>query len=379
MLLTPRPSNGPQLPDGITPPASPPRADSPTRATSAVREERTARKQGEARKEREVRKELLHLSREDSVLLRGWERLGDGEFSVSARWPASVFRPVPGGQGVTHESTIVAQTIRQAGLLLAHAEFGAPLDHAVVLRTFDFALEAEGAAALGAQGGAVAGPQGGAVAGPQGGAAIDLALRVSCVRTASRGKRLTGVRLEMDIRSRDGETVGWGATDFEWIVPAVYRRLRGDHAAPVHEQPPLPTPLPPHQVGRTSETEVVLAPTAEPLTWELRSDFSHTVLYDHAVDHAPGLALIEAAHQAAFRTAQLADGIGTFLPRAVRTSFARYVEFDAPCWITAEVLADEETVGPDKACVRIRVTGRQGDKVAFTSELEGTGGEGGKD
>ncbi|MFD0381589.1 AfsA-related hotdog domain-containing protein [Streptomyces stramineus] len=39
-------------------------------------------------------------------------------------------------------------------------------------------------------------------------------------------------------------------------------------------------------------------PTSDPRQWLLRHPFANTVLYDHPVDHVPGLVLIEAAHQA---------------------------------------------------------------------------------
>ncbi|MCB5908963.1 ScbA/BarX family gamma-butyrolactone biosynthesis protein [Streptomyces pinistramenti] len=299
---------------------------------------------------REVRKEFLHLRFDDSVLLTGWQRLDDMEFTISARWPGFVRAAT--GDGVRHDPQVVARTIRQSGLLLAHGEFGAPLDHAVLLRAFDFTVEADYQ--------------------PPQDEPIDLVLRVSCAEMGRRGKRLTGLRLHMDIHSLDGVRIGTGTTDFEWIAPRVYRRLRDTHAAAVSEQPPLPEPVPPVRVGRTREDEVAIAPTADPRRWQLRCDFSNTILYDHPVDHVPGLVMIEAAHQAA-QLIEAGGAPGTFRPTSATTSFGHYVEFDAPCWIEATVDGGPAGTDGSEGGVRVSVTGYQGDNLVFTTELTGAG------
>jgi hypothetical protein len=105
---------------------------------------------------------------------------------------------------------------------------------------------------------------------------------------------------------------------------------------------------------------VVLAPTAVPHRWQLRNDVSNVLLFDHPVDHVPGLVLWEAAQQAAH--ALLAPR--TSLPVSVATSYLRYVEFDQPCLIEAHVLSPE---GPGRFAVR--VTGTQADAPAFTADI----------
>ncbi len=314
MLLIPSHSGRPELPHSSRQP------DTPERATSAVR------------------KEFLHLSFDDSVFLTGCERRGELEFALTARWPGFTGA---GDGGVRHESLIVAQTIRQAGLLIAHAEFGAPLNHAVLLRTFDFSLEPSFQ--------------------PPEGEPVDLVLHVSGTDQRRRGNRLTGLRLEMKLTTPEGVRIGDGATDFEWIAPAVYRRLRGTHVDAVRDQPHLPEPVAPGEVGRRDPAEVALSPTERARRWQLRCDFSNRLLYDHPVDHTPGLVLIEAAHQAARLTAP-----ASFVPRDVRTSFDQYVEFDAPCWIEAEIF--DGTADGDG--FRVVVHGYQDDQQVFHSTLK---------
>lgn len=95
---------------------------------------------------------------------------------------------------------------------------------------------------------------------------------------------------------------------------------------------PAGPPVDPHRVDRTSPDDVVLSPVAggRPGRWMLRVDPAHPVLFDHAVDHAPGMLLLEAARQAAH-----AVGGGSSTVFGMRTHFARYVELDAPAVVVA--------------------------------------------
>lgn len=287
-----------------------------------------------------VAKELVHLSHDDAVLCTGRQRLGAHRFAVTAAWPAGTSVPRP-GHGTHHDTVVVAQTIRQAALLLAHAEYDAPLAHATLLRTFDFAIDPAWPGS------------------PDRPTALDI--DVSAEETGHRGGRTTGVRLRMTVTSA-GRAVGTADTAFEWIPPAVYRRLRGEYARAVDVQPPLPAPVPvdPAVFGRTGTHRIAVGATDRPGRWVLRTDFADTVLYDHPVDHVPGLALIEAAQQ----VATLITAPHTFLPADTRTTFDRYVEFDQPCHLTART-----TRGP--GTLAVEVSGHQAGERVFRTTVTG--------
>ncbi|MYT27412.1 MULTISPECIES: ScbA/BarX family gamma-butyrolactone biosynthesis protein [unclassified Streptomyces] len=284
-----------------------------------------------------VLKSFVHLRRDDSVLVTDWQRSSAMNYQVTARWPARG-NEVP-GRDFRSGTMTVAQTVRQAGLLLAHTEFGVPLSHAVLLRNFDFDFDMD---FLGGEN-----------------KPADLIINVRCEITKSRGRSITGLQMTMSIHF-DGRQVGTAATSFEWIPPAVFRRLRGDHAEAVSDQPPLSAPVAPAQVDCTTDVEVVLTPTDDAGRWLLRSDFQNTALYDHPVDHVPGLVLIEAAQQAA----RLAASPRTFRAETVKTAFHRYVEFDSPCSIEAHPVSAET-----EGATAVSVTGRQNGELAFTAVL----------
>ncbi|GGX86358.1 ScbA/BarX family gamma-butyrolactone biosynthesis protein [Streptomyces hiroshimensis] len=323
-----------------------------------------------------VAKELVHLSFDDAVYLTGCEQQDATHYTVSALWPAHTTHRIP-DHGTHYETLVVAQTIRQAGLFLAHTSYAAPLDHATLLRTFSYTLNPD------------------AVVDTH--RATPLHINITATPTTTRNNRTTALHLRMTITaagSTSGSTgepgdtaetvLATGETAFEWIPPAVYRRLRGAYHRPPTTLPPVTPPLPPAQAGRTTADEVVLSPTAQPRTWQLRHPFDNTVLYDHAVDHVPGLVLIEAATQAAYTITEPVGSTGTSSgaaagtgscacdpsavddgayrpqPTTTHTTFHRYAEFDAPITITIDTRTASRTV------TRTTV-GYQNDEPVFTT------------
>jgi hypothetical protein len=113
---------------------------------------------------------------------------------------------------------------------------------------------------------------------------------------------------------------------------------------------PLPPALPPAVVGRVLPADVVLAPADRPDRWQLRVDTAHPVFFDHPLDHAPGMLLLEAARQAV-----RARSGGTRSPVSFHITFHQYAELDEPAWI-------EATDGPG---TDIQVVGKQGESAVF--------------
>jgi hypothetical protein len=253
-----------------------------------------------------VPKEFVHRASIAEVLLTDWQRTGEDRFTVSAQWPRghSFFTPVED----RHDPLIAAETIRQSGLLLAHAEFAVPLDHSFVMH--DLTLTVDPAHLL---------------VGP---APASLTIDVTCCDITRRRGRLASLRYRTVLR-RAGHVVATGDASCACTPPAVYRRLRGERR---HHTPPLPltAPTAPQTVGRTSPTDVVLTPLAEPGTWQLRVDTRHPVLFDHPLDHIPGMLLLEAARQATSACLGRPSP-----PLSLSTAFTNYAELDAPCRIQA--------------------------------------------
>ena len=274
-----------------------------------------------------------HVRRDAFLLVTGWERAGAHEFTLDVRWPAVHLDQL-------YDPRLLAQTIRQSGLTVVHAEYQVPLTHQTMLETLDFTVSPDFRAPRGRP----------------------FALEVRVTVSKPTGSRRTARSLRMDIHIlRDGVTAARADTEFGWISPAVYQRVRGARHAVDWGVWPLPAPVPAELVGRSRAADVVLAAGDAPHRWLLRNDIGNHLLFDHPVDHVPGLALLEAADQAA----RALEPRTPFVTTGVSTVYSRYVEFDQPCWIEARRLPS----GPDRRTVR--VTGTQGGERAFQVELSG--------
>jgi hypothetical protein len=285
-----------------------------------------------------VPKEFVHRAAVAEVMLTDWRRTGDMRFDVTAQWPRGhcFFSPIRG----YHDPLLAAETIRQAGLLLAHAEFGTPLDHHFLMWDLEYAVEEQHLLV--------------------GDTPAALDIDVACAGVKRRGGSITGLRYTTVIR-RDGHVAATGSASYTCASPAVYRRLRAGRG-PEAGRPPIPltAPASPQSVGRTSPMDVVLSPVGEANRWQLRADSRHHVMFDHPVDHIPGMVLLEAARQAT--AAVLGDG--DMYPAAIATHFTRYAELDAPCSIEASVLP-----GPGAGRTAVLVTGHQEGETVFSSTV----------
>lgn len=278
-----------------------------------------------------VPKEFVHRAGVAEVMLTDWVRKDDLHFSVAAQWPRghAFFTAMAG----CHDPLIAAETIRQVGSLLAHAEFDVPLDFQFVM--WDLKLEIN--------------PANLAV----GGAPASLDMDVTCRDVKRRNNALAGLHYDV-VMYRDGQVAATGSAGFTCMPPKVYRRLRGGRLADTVCALPLTAPTAPQLVGRVSPMDVVLSATPREDRWQLRVDTRHPILFEHPVDHVPGMTLVEAARQAAIATVGRAA-----LPLSFASEFTRYIELDEPCFIEARRISGDST--------RILVTAGQNDELAFSS------------
>ncbi len=283
-----------------------------------------------------VAKELVHFRDEESVLVTDWVRRGPAEFTLAVEWPGST-------SGSRPDPVLAAQTVRQCGLAISHAEFGVPLDHQSLLRNLNYSIDPTLSTA------------------GNGPLRLTVDLRCSTARNGCGDRPLGAETMDFTVRQGD-HTVIRAHSRSSWISPGVYRRLRGAYLSPAWGEWEVPPPVPAASVGCLAASEVVLAAAGRPGSWLLRNDVGNKVMFDHPVDHVPGLALLTAAGQAA----QAVVSPGILVPTAVTTSYSRYVEFDAPCRLDAVVLP---AGAPGHAAVE--VTGVQNAEVAFRIGVRG--------
>ncbi|MFD5132142.1 ScbA/BarX family gamma-butyrolactone biosynthesis protein [Streptomyces olindensis] len=288
-----------------------------------------------------VTKELAHRTADRDVFPLRWSRISDTRFRFTAHWPAA--HPFFGPVDDRHQDPmVVGETLRQASMVLAHAEFGAPADTHFVM--WDLTVFADPSALLLSD------------------AAEPVEVDVVCSEIRRRGRGLASMRTTMEFR-RAGRSVARGTGSTGCTSPLAYRRLRGRQLAAVGTPLPLLPGIEPELAGRSRAEDVVLAPDDGPGVWQLRVDTGHPVLFPRPNDHVPGMVLFEAARQAA----AAASGHRPFLPRTMTADFARYAELHSPCRLETELLDKD----PEE--VTVRVTGRQDGETVFTATLTSAG------
>ncbi|GHE57398.1 ScbA/BarX family gamma-butyrolactone biosynthesis protein [Streptomyces capitiformicae] len=278
-------------------------------------------------------------SKPDEVFVRTWREVSPQTHVVTLGWPPSHdFYTLR--SGVTSPLFFV-ETVRQALAVLSHTSQEIPLDHRL---GWEYAHYAFAPAAL-----------------RERHAPTDVELRITHGDITRR--RLGSVHLTARIDATcAGEPLGSSEIRYVTHPPAIYNRLRGEYAdaqqAFATALPPAP-PVPPSLVDRSAPGDVVIAPTARPHHYQLRTDTSNPVLFDHPHDHVPGMVLLEAAAQAVHASAP-----GHARPAAFDSTFLRYVEFDAPCWLDLTPKAPD---GYGRS--RLVVTGTQNGQEAFSTTV----------
>jgi hypothetical protein len=278
-----------------------------------------------------------HKANPAEVLLTDWCQTAPDTFTVRARWPqAHDFYAIRHG---LHDPLLLSETVRQTLPLLSHAAYNVPFGHQLLWERFQWDLKP--------------------VALRYEGRAAEVELRVACTDVRYRKESAAAVVLTAEAW-REGSRLGSARTHFTIQNRAIYARLRGAYAdigLANARALPAPPPAPAVVVGKERAEDVVLSPAGGDNRWQLRADTSHPILFDHPVDHVPGMLLLEAARQAAQATAASRATVVI----GMETTFIRYAELDVPCWIDARPLP-EGAAGPR----RVLVTARQNDEEIFT-------------
>jgi hypothetical protein len=280
-----------------------------------------------------VPRRFVHRASVAEVLITGFAADDRPDtFLLAAQWPRG--HSYYGTAFGVHDPLLFAETIRQAGLMIGHAGYGIPFENACVMQSISYELEPAGLICQGTP--------------------TNIILAVNCYDLKYRREQLHSYRCVVELR-RGLKTVGIGTGETACVSPAVYRRLRAGASVPSATSPVrLSDPASPALVGKKIRADVVLTPTCTENTWLLRCDTTHPVLFDHPVDHVPGMVLIEAMRQGAH--CALYPRRSTMI--RFNSKFERYAELSEPTMVRAF----PESPEPDGS-VRVRVELTQGDKT----------------
>lgn len=262
-----------------------------------------------------VSRRFVHRAAVAEVLLTDWKPVARDSFACAAQWPRGHVLRSPGDAGF--DPLLVAETIRQAGILLAHKGYAVPIDHAFLMQRLRFTCVPDRLV-------------------PVGGRPLNLVVEVVVVEIQRRKDRVNAMRIDTVLHSDDAQ-IAAGSGWLRCIGPAIYRRLRRT-ALPHGPGTPPPVPaMKPHRVGRIVTGDVVIGPATADRGYRLRVPMDHPVFFDHALDHVPGMLAIEALRQAAVA----AIGLPGARLAAVDAQFDGFLELGQDCTVVPRVKAEQ--------------------------------------
>lgn len=233
-----------------------------------------------------IDRRLVHRNSVAEVLLTDLARLGETDFSIAAQWPRShrVYRLDRDGR---HDPMLLLETVRQAGLAVSHFGFGVGFDQQSMMRDVGFELDPklEPRAVL---------------------AATNVSVALNCTDIIRRGDALRGMTVQLRFFT-DDTLFATGSGSIRWVSVHTYSALRA-RSGPMRDpaggaRPTEPAPLPVRRPSpfRAADDALIAAAPGRPDDRQVVVPLDHPVYFDHPLDHAPGMLLIDAAWQAAMQ------------------------------------------------------------------------------
>jgi hypothetical protein len=220
---------------------------------------------------------LVHRAAMAEVFVTDALPVGDDRFPVAARWPRDHSLHHPDRLGFS-DPLLVAATLRQASLYLAHRWYGVPLGHRFI--GFGLSIEVTDHTA----------PRIGRTLPP-------VILDAAWHRSEERSRR-SEVRLDVAL-GIVGREFGRGSLRFAAVDERRYPLLRHRGApsvtAPEEAAHPLSERVPARRVGRLRANDSVLERSSRGRRMWAGRD--HAILFDHPVDHMPLAAQLKGAHR----------------------------------------------------------------------------------
>ncbi|MDL2079803.1 ScbA/BarX family gamma-butyrolactone biosynthesis protein [Streptomyces sp. GXMU-J15] len=270
---------------------------------------------------RTLPRELVHRAALAEVFLTDAERHGEDDFLLAAQLPRRhAFYHDTLGDRARHDPMLLLEACRQGIYVVAHRYLDVPLGHKFLLRSVEFEVSDPEALACGDH------PTQAVVA-----TRVEHRFRN---RSGPTGLRL---RYAMTIGGREALHA---RIDYSWMSPSAWTRMRAGQRGALG-LPETPVALSGRRVQaarvgrRDPDNAVITAPRTDPdgtRTARLIPDTGHPTLYDHWVDHVPGMLELEALRQLALTAAVDAGTLPapTALPVGLTARFRCFAETDLP-------------------------------------------------
>lgn len=290
-----------------------------------------------------VARSLVHRAAICEVFLTDSVQLSEGRFAVAAQLPrthayfSDHLAAVP-----TYDPLLLLETCRQASILLTHQYLGVASTEKFVFGTGEFAVTDRQALRIGAR-------------------PAQLLILVDIVDRKLRGDQLVGVTYAMEVRLGD-QVVFTETMAIQWMPGDVWARIRARGREQLGLEglafAPVGRGIEPSLVGRAHAQNVVLGGIthdAGGIEADVVVNRDHPALFDHELDHVPGMLIFEALRQTGIVAAHERLGYSParlVLERSL-VRFTRFGEFEIPTRARADVLGVRDGGGAE---LRLSIT-----------------------
>lgn len=274
---------------------------------------------------RTVPRELVHRRAISEVFMTDIRRIGDGRYLAAAQWPRlhPFFYSRPGA----YDTALIAESLRQATILVAHAMEGVPMGQIFLMP--DMSVHAPG----------------GHSSDPGTPTEVNMLLDVKVSQRNAHGPAVLRVKARFEL---GGHPIATGTAGARLVDPASYARLRLRPAT--DGQPPQTVPLPPERAGHRFSHNVAIGAGSPADSWPLHVDATNPTFFDHPLDHVPGLLMVEGIRQA-LRVRMMAPNLDF---QSFEASFLKIVELDDDASVSLQtVVIEDQKTGRATAAITV--------------------------
>lgn len=275
-----------------------------------------------------VPRNLVHRLSIAEVFVTDVLGLPEGSYLVAAQWPR--WHVFYGSVTDTYDSALIAETLRQATILIAHTQLGVPLGKRFLLPHMEVTKSG--------------------VEKPLAGKPTDatIVVRVTDEKSGRHGPTGFDVSAEFQVEDTVIATASAGA---KIVDEATYTRLRRHRVdAPCATPPPGLS----EAIVGCSPRNVALAELSTGRSWILRTDTTNPIYFDHPLDHVPGALLIEAARQCI----RVVTGEPRLDVRSFAAVFVKMVELEGLTTVSVASLNLQKD-GTTSALIEIKNSGQE--------------------
>ncbi|NIE73375.1 hypothetical protein F3J44_14770 [Pantoea sp. Tr-811] len=309
--------------------------------------------------ENTVPRGMVHRAAVSEVFLTGAQRIGEGHFRCLAQLPRThSYFSEHTHRDAHYDMLLLLEVFRQASIYISHAFLDVSAKDKFIYLDSDTRVVERAALVVGDR---------------PASALIEVRVVDEYVRHGVR----SGVTLDMTLALNGRVAARHERMAIRWMTDAAWNKMRNRAIAATapHADPrsQLPAPLAPFQVGRHWLNNVVLGRDIQvddgQLVGTLIVDQGNPAIFDHPLDHIPGMLLLEGFRQIALLAAKRQAGLAPdelLLARA-KVVFARFGEFG----LATEVRADLGSLRvADDGRVLLSLTVEQGGAQLASAEVE---------